>query len=67
MSDGVQCLNPAACATLRGELEATQALLAETRAQLSEYITDFCALRDAMPREKVEQILAHRPPRENLS
>jgi hypothetical protein len=58
MSDEVRCINPAACAKLRGELHVAQVLLAETRSQLSDFITDFCALRDALPREQVEQILA---------
>lgn len=60
MDDGVRCLNPKLCAELRGELEATRALLAETQSQLREFITDFCALRDALPREQVERLLSHR-------
>jgi ABC-type transporter Mla subunit MlaD len=62
MDENVRCINPTACAELRGNLEAAEALLAETRAQLSGFIADFCALRDALPREQVEQILARRLP-----
>lgn len=46
---------------LRAELEATKALLDATRAQLSETVADFCALRDALPRDQVRQILAAKP------
>jgi hypothetical protein len=43
---------------LRGELEATKALLAATQEMHSRTIGDFCAVRDALPRKQVEQILA---------
>jgi hypothetical protein len=42
---------------LRGELEATKALLSATQEMHSRTIADFCALRDALPRQQVEQIL----------
>ena len=46
-----------------GKLQATRVLLAETQQQLKEAIADFCALRDALPRELVQQILrSERPP-----
>ena len=61
MNDGVRCLNSAACTELRAELQATQALLEATRSQLSEFIADFCALRDTLPPEQVERILGERP------
>lgn len=41
-----------------GELEATKALLAATQELHSRTIADFCALRDALPRKQVEQILS---------
>jgi hypothetical protein len=44
-------------------LQTSQALLAETQRQLSEYIADFCTLRDALPRKLVEQILSNRSQR----
>lgn len=47
---------------LCGELAASRALLSATRAQLSDSIADFCALRDVLPREQVKQILAERRP-----
>lgn len=40
-----------------GELEATKLLLEATREQLRRTITDFCAVRDALPREQVARIL----------
>jgi hypothetical protein len=45
---------------LRGELEAKQFQLEETQRQLSDFIADFCALRDALPRHRVEEILLAR-------
>lgn len=41
---------------LRGELEATKLLLEKTRKQLSQFIADFCALRDALPPRRRELI-----------
>lgn len=40
-----------------GELEATKLLLAATQEQLARTVADFCAVRDALPRQQVEQIL----------
>lgn len=40
------------------ELEAVKALLSATQEQLSRTVADFCAVRDALPRKQVEQILA---------
>jgi acyl-CoA reductase-like NAD-dependent aldehyde dehydrogenase len=48
-----------------GELEAMKALLAATQEMQRRTIADFCALRDALPRAQVEQILGsveeHKP------
>lgn len=45
---------------LVGEFQASRLLLEETQRQLSDYIRDFCALRDALPRDRVQQILLDR-------
>lgn len=40
-----------------GQMQATEALLEATQEQLSQFVRDFCALRDALPRERAAQIL----------
>jgi hypothetical protein len=43
---------------LIAELKAERVMRAETQRQLRQFIADFCALRDALPREQVEKILS---------
>jgi hypothetical protein len=60
---GIAIVEGETLAELRGQLEAKQLLLEETQRQLSEFIADFCALRDALPRDQVEQVLSTRSSR----
>lgn len=42
---------------LDGEFTVTKMLLAATQEQLNNTVKDFCILRDALPRERVAQLL----------